>query len=548
MLNRLLETKFHIPPWRAGGVSRPRLVDRLHAGVNEHRKLTLVSAPAGYGKTTLVVDWLHQTGKTMPVFQRHPIPDQVAWLSLDDADNDPAHFLGYWLSALRRVEDSLGQSAQSLLGMPQIPPLAEILDELINDLAALETQILLVLDDYHVINNPAVHDALEYFIDHQPAQLHLVITTREDPPLPLSRLRARGQMTEIRARDLRFTIDEARQFFNQSMQLDLTLEAINALEARTEGWAVGLQLAALALQDLPDQQDFLSGFSGSHRYVIDYLLDEVLKRQPAEIRGFLEKTALLRQFNAELCQAVTGNPASAAILAGLERSNLFLIPLDDQRGWYRFHHLFADVLRAGLEPEAEREIRIQAADWFESQGIFDEAISYWLAVPDADRAAHLIGQLAPELLKNGELQILLGWLNCLPETVVNQNPDLVSHKALCLLLTGQTLKARDYASQADHTFSGQTQNPGHGLLLAMQAWFAVNAGEQRTAELARAALEQLDPSDLFYRALALISLGNYPGLGRRPASLQPGVPRYLDAGQADEAFVYCPRGAGKPGV
>ena len=239
-----------------------------------------------------------------------------------------------------------------------------------------------------MINNQDVHEALEYFIDRQPAQLHLVITTREDPPLPLSRLRARGQMTEIRARDLRFTTDEARQFFNQSMGLELTLDALTALEARTEGWAAGLQLAALALQDLPDQQDFLSGFSGSHRYVIDYLLDEVLKRQPAEIRAFVEKTALLRRVNAELCQAVTGNPASAAILAGLERSNLFLIPLDDQRGWYRFHHLFADVLRAGLQPEAEREIRIRAANWFENLGLFDEAITYWLAVPDPERAAH----------------------------------------------------------------------------------------------------------------------------------------------------------------
>ncbi len=511
MPNNILETKFHIPFARAGGVARPRLLEKLNAGVNGLQKLTLISAPAGYGKTTLVVEWLcpeHEGGQDSGCERASY---KVAWLSLDETDNDPANFLRYWLSALQRVEESIGQNARSLLGMPQIPPPVEIVHELINEFTGLETQIVLVLDDYHAINNPEIHLAVEYFLDHQPEKMHLVVTTRVDPPWPLSRLRVRGQMTEIRARELCFTLDEARDFFSQSMNLDLSTETIKILEERTEGWAAGLQLAALALQNEPDQQFFLSEFCGSHRYIIDYLLDEVLKRQPAEIHAFLSRTAVLKRFNAELCQKVTGNNASAEILARLDRSNLFMVPLDNQRGWYRYHHLFSDVLRAGLDAETEREIYAQAAVWFEEHGLYSEAITYWLAVPKAGEAARLIRQVATDRLKNGELQTLLGWLRALPDEVVNQDPDLASHKALCLLMTGQTAQAREYASWIFETFSGKMQESGHARLLAMQAWFSVNAGDQRTADFARAALNELDPADSFFRTLALISLGTFYG-------------------------------------
>ena len=470
----------------------------MTAGLQENRKLTLVAAPAGYGKTTLVAEWLH----LLPAGQR------IAWLSLDEADNDPVRFLEYWIASLCSIDEAVGQSARSLLGVPQISSLTIILDELLNELAMLETHVCLVLDDYHLITAPAIHEAVEYFIDHQPAQVHLMITTRVDPPLPLARLRVRGEMTEIRAHDLRFTLDETRQFFNQTMRLDLSAEAVQTITMRTEGWAAGMQLAALALQNLPDQQNFLSDFGGSHRYVIDYLLDEVLKRQPPDIREFLVKTSVLRRFNAELCQAVTGNSCSFEILAQLERSNLFLISLDDTRGWYRYHQLFADAVRVGLESADERTIRAGAAAWFESQGWLAEAIPHWLAVPQAEQAARLISQLAPDLLRNGEVQTLFGWLNSLPEAVVNQNPDLVSHKALCLLMAGKSFAAREFAAWAYPTLPNQIQSSTDGRLLAIQAWFSATAGAANTIELSNTALERLDSGDLFFRALALLALGS----------------------------------------
>jgi len=490
-----LATKFHIPPWR-GGVSRPRLLASLDEGVQNGRKLTLVSAPAGYGKTTLLAEWVRALSAS------------VAWLSLDDADNDPARFLAYWLAACRCLDDSLGQSAQSVLGMPQIPPPTAIFDQLINDLAGLEGTAVLILDDYHVITNPQIHDAVEYFLDHQPPQIHLAITTRVDPPFSLARLRVRGQLTEIRAHHLRFTLDEARQFFNRAMGLDLAQADVAALEARTEGWAAGLQLAALAMQNLPDRRDFLAEFSGSHRYVIDYLLDEVLKRQPPDIRDFLRETAVLHRFNADLCQSVTGSQAAADILLRLEQANLFLIPLDDRRGWYRYHHLFADVLRAGLPAAAEQRINRQAAAWYTEQGLLTEALPHWLAVPAVQEAAQALDQLAADWLKNGELQTLLGWLEKLPETAVNANPDLISYKALCLLLTGQLDHARRYARQARQLFEQQAAKTGLGRLLAIQAWFAMTGGQPQAGTLAQAALDELSENDTFFRAIALIALGS----------------------------------------
>jgi LuxR family transcriptional regulator, maltose regulon positive regulatory protein len=503
MNNRFLKTKFHIPLWRKSAVSRPRLLERLFSGVLEDRKLTLVSAPAGYGKTTLVAEWI-QT-----LLNDHQADVRVAWVALDEGDNDPTRFLSYFVAALNSVDDTIGQGTPSLLGMPQLPPLPTILDELINDISTLEQQIILFLDDYHIITNRTLHEALEYFIEHQPASLHLAITTREDPPFSLGRMRARGQLTEIRAHDLRFTVAEAQQFFNQSMHLELNLETIQAVEARTEGWAVGLQLAALAMQNLSTQEDFLADFSGSHRYVIDYLLDEVLKHQPPEIADFLNKTAVLKRFNAELCEMVTGNSESASILSELERCNLFLIPLDNQRGWYRYHHLFADALSAGRSPAGERDIYIRAARWFEAQESLSEAISYWLAVHDTKEVERLLSRLAIDLIKHGELQTLLGWLNSLPAQVVEANSDLLSYKALTLLMTGQINPARDCVIKANHAFQGEAKNTGFGRLLAIQAWFSSVGGETQTGELAKAALEHLDESDLFFRIFAFVALGDH---------------------------------------
>ena len=498
MTPHLLATKFHIPSRRAGLVVRPRLLEHLQRGLDENRKLTLISAPAGYGKTTLAAEWIANL--------QSKIANQklkICWLSLDEADNAPARFMEYFIAALQQVDEGIGQRPLSLLGVPQVASYLVILDELLNDLAGLEFQLCLALDDYHTITSPQIQQAMEYLLDHQPSQLHLIITTRVDPALPLARLRVRGQMTEIRARDLRFTLEEASQFFNQLMRLDLSLDAIRALDARTEGWAAGLQLAALALSDQPDRQDFLSAFGGSHRYVVDYLLDEVLKRQPTEISAFLTQTSILRRFNAGLCQAVTGNPNSAEILSQMERANLFLLPLDETRGWYRYHSLFAEALHLGLDPAEERTMHARAAAWFEGNGWLSEALAHWQAVPEPAQAARLMTQLAPELLRTGEAQTLLGWLNSLPESVLPQSPELVSHHALCLLMTGQPDAARESAARA---FAAPSQAKD-GRLLAIQAWFSAAAGSARTMELARLALERLGEGDSFFHALALLALG-----------------------------------------
>lgn len=497
MTSRFLETKFHIPAKRQMYVPRRRLLEYLQTGLSEGRKLSLVSAPAGYGKTTLIADWLHSLSTDRP----------IAWLSLDERDNDLTRFLGYWMAVFGRIDERIGQDSRSMLGIMPIPSAAVILEALINELAGTETPMVVVLDDYHLITNPAVHETLEYFIDHQPPQLHLVITTREDPPLSLARMRARGQMTEVRARDLRFTQEEACQFFNQSMHLNLDTVTVDGLEARTEGWAAGLQLAALAMQNLTDQQEFLSNFSGSHRYIIDYLLDEVLKQQTQEIRDFLSKTAVLKRFNAELCQAVTQNESSTSILNQLERSNLFLIPLDDQRGWYRYHHLFAEALRIGIPTDVEREIHRRAAVWFERQELFEEAIPYWLAIPDPQQTAILIETLAIDLIKNGELRTLLGWLDLLPDDCVNTSPSLASCKALSLLLTGQLTRAQDYLSQISE-LKDHSSTAGRGRLLAIQAWIAMTSGDAHTGKFASEALELLEKADSFFRLLSLLSLGS----------------------------------------
>ena len=499
MNQSLLETKFHIPPRRAGGVSRARLVEQLQYGLDERRKLAFLSAPAGYGKTSLVTEWIYLLAGNV----------QVGWISLDESDNDPTRFLFYFISAFRRIHVSLGQSALSLLGMPQIPQLTGILDELINELARFENQLILILDDYHVIHHLAIQEMMEYFLERQPSQVHLVLTTREDPPLPIARWRARGKITEIRANDLRFTQAEVQQFFDRSMRIKLEADTIHVLNARIEGWAAGLQLAALALQNTIDQEEFISSFSGSHRYIIDYLLEEVLKRQAVEIRDFLSKTCVLHKFNSGLCEAVSGNPDSKALLSQLERSNLFLVSLDDQRGWYRYHQLFADVLRVGLAAESEREIQQTAAAWFETQGMLAEAIPYWLSVPDMIKAEKLIARLAVDLLNNGELLTLLRWLNALPDHVVNQNPNLLSYKALSLLLTGQIAQAQNFAELARRTSENGNATKGLGPLLSIQAWFAMVSGNSQSGVLAQKALEQLEETEDFFRAIAMLALGDY---------------------------------------
>ena len=434
----ILQTKLYIPPIRPGLVSRPRLIEQLNAGLIAGRKLTLVSAPAGFGKTTLVSEWVAGCERL------------TAWLSLDKGDNDPTRFLAYLVAALQTLAPSIGEGVLGVLhaSQPQPPPIESILTTLLNEIATIppEGNFVLVLDDYHVIDAKPVDNALTFLLEHLPPQMHVVIATREDPNVPLARYRARGQLTELRAADLRFTSSEAAEFLNRVMGLLLSTDDIAALEARTEGWIAGLQLAAVALQETTsmrghkDVSGFIQSFTGSHRFVLDYLVEEVLERQPESIQTFLLQTAILDRLTAPLCDDVTGQDNGQATLERLDRANLFVVPLDDERRWYRFHHLFADLLRQRLRqthPEQIPSLHRRASEWYEQQDQPSDAIHHALAAQDFERAADLAELAWPAWNAGFNTITWLGWLKDLPKEVVRARPVLSTAFAWALLNAGR---------------------------------------------------------------------------------------------------------------
>jgi LuxR family maltose regulon positive regulatory protein len=380
----ILATKLYIPPSRRSVVLRPRLVERLNEGLAAGHRLTLVSAPAGFGKTTLVSDWVAGCGRP------------AAWLSLDEGDSDPSRFLTYLIAALQTIGAGIGEGVLAVLQSPQPPPPESTLTALLNDIAAIPSDLVLVLDDCHVLDAKAVDDALAFLVEHLPPQVHLVIATREDPALPLARLRARGQLTELRGSDLRFTPDEAAAFLNQVMDLDLSTDEVGALEGRTEGWIAGLQLAALSLQGREDAAGFIASFAGSHHFVLDYLVEEVLQRQSEPVQAFLLRTSILDRLCGPLCDVVLLDASAPGqeTLEYLDRANLFLIPLDSERRWYRYHHLFADLLRQrrrqNITPGNAAELHIRASQWYEDNGLDIEAFHHATAANDIERAERLI--------------------------------------------------------------------------------------------------------------------------------------------------------------
>ncbi len=429
----ILATKLYLPPPRPNGVRRPRLIDLLAAGASRPgHKLTLISAPAGFGKTTLVSDWVAPAGAQPP--------QPVAWLSLEAADGDLPRFLAYVVAAVQTVAPHAGAGMLRLLDLPQPPPIEVMLTHLLNDIAALPQAFVLVLDDYHVIEARAVDAALGFLLEHLPPQMHLVITSRSDPLLPLARLRGRGALVELRAADLRFTPDEAAAYLDQTMGLQIAPEDVAALERRTEGWITGLQMAALSMQGRADAGAFIRAFAGSHRYVLDYLVDEVLQRQPERVRRFLLDTAILQRLCAPLCAAVTGEEDGRAMLEYLERANLFLAPLDDERRWYRYHHLFADVLRAHRQkdhPEAAPLLHRRASAWYEAQEMPGDAIHHALAAGDADRAAGLLEVVWPAMRRQRQEAIYFAWVDALPDEVIRLRPVLSVDYAWALLDRGR---------------------------------------------------------------------------------------------------------------
>ncbi len=460
MSTPILATKLYIPAPRPKSILRAHLIERLNEGLSSGGKLTLISAPAGFGKTTLVSEWVAGCERLEPKVR-------VAWLSLDEGDSDPARFLTYLVAALQTITANIGKGALGVLQAPQPPPIELLLTTLLNEIATVPDNFILVLDDYHTIDAKPVDNALTFLLDHLPPQMHLVIATREDPDLPLARLRARGQLTELRAGDLRFTHSEAAGFLNQVMGLNLSAEDIAALENRTEGWIAGLQLAALSMQGHQDTTGFIKSFTGSHRFVMDYLVEQVLEQQPKSVQHFLLRTSILDRLCGPLCDAVLhgdadGHSPSASgqeTLEYLERANLFIVPLDDERRWYRYHHLFADLLRqrlpqsiassAGDAESRVTELHIRASQWYEDNDLEIEAFHHAAAANDVERAERLIQGKGIPLHFRGAVTAILDWLQSLPTTVLNARPSLWWRYASLLLVTGQTTGVEEKLQAAE---------------------------------------------------------------------------------------------------
>ena len=527
----LLQTKLARPVPRASLVSRQRLDALLHAGMA--RRLILIAAPAGSGKTTLLSDWFH----------RHA--GAVAWVSLDAADNDPTRFWSYILTALEGVYPGVGATSLPLLQTPELPPIETILTIALNELASRsrEAHGVLVLDDYHVITAPPIHRAIAFLLEHLPPRFHLVIATRADPPLPVARWRVRDDVTEIRAADLRFTTDEATGFLTEMIGAPLATDEVAALEMRTEGWIAGLQLAALSLRGRPDGRAFIAAFSGSQRFIADYLIEEVLERQPADVRTFLLETAILDRLCGPLCDAVTGGRGDESnrvfgqgMLERIEAANLFVVPLDDARGWYRYHHLFADVLHNRLRhlyPDRVPDLYRRASDWCAGQGLTSEAIEYAFAGRDWSHAAMLLDVAYRPLINRGQQVTLQRWFEMLPEAVRDAHPWLTVNYAWLLLFNGETDAYARPLARAEAAWRARGDEYGLGEVYRARAHVA-RLREDATGAIANGR-----------NALALLAADDLPLRGSAAAALGKGL---VLSGALDEAAVALAEARGMIGV
>lgn len=521
----IVSTKLNVPPVRARSVLRPRLMERMHAGAD--RKLTLVSASAGFGKTTLVSAWLADCERP------------AAWLSLDDKDNEPTRFLSYLVAALQSIAPRLGEGVLGVLSLPQTPPAEAILTSVLRDIAELPLSFALVLDDYHVVKDETIHQAIAFLLERLPRNMRLVIATREDPPLPLARLRVRNDLTEIRGDDLRFTLAEAAAFLNDVMGLRLAAGEIEALESRTEGWIAGLQLAALSMHGQDDASAFIASFAGSDRYIIDYLVEEVFLRQPEEIQQFLLSTSILERMCGPLCDALLPQAALSGqeALEQLERANLFVVPLDRERRWYRYHHLFGELLRerrqrtSGSSP-ANREdagtaaLHARASQWYEEHGLELEALRHAAAARDVERAARLVEGRGMPLHFRGAAGPVLQWLESLPAAALDARPALWVIYASALLATGRLaemerkLQAAEAAVDRMPPDAERSDLTGH--IAAIRATLAVSRHDAQTiVEQSRRALAAIRPDNAPVRTSVVWALGYAHHLqGERAAAEQ----------------------------
>jgi len=510
----LIKTKIATPPVRRHTVVRQRLLELLEEAVT--RPLTLISAPAGFGKTTLITTWLDETGRQ----------SRVAWLSLDSDDSDPMHFVYYLTATLQAVESRIGRAPIAMLGSLKIPGPSDLVSLLLNEIAEVEEPIVLVLDDYHNVASSDINAAVTSLVERMPNKLRLVISTREKPNLPLARWRSLECLFEIGLEDLRFSYDESIVFFRKTMGVNIDGKAARLLESRTEGWVAALQMAALSLRlrghdETPLASTQALAFSGRHRYLVEYLAAEVLKGESDETRSFLHRTSILDRLCAPLCDALTGRTDGAEQLARLESANMFLLPLDNDRQWYRYHQLFADYLQSAVPATEKRALHLIASAWFESSGYAEEAIKHALAADDIDAAVRLVRTQSENTLARGQIPTVLSWLRELPESVLRANPDLASYKAWLLYMRGQSAEAESYAAIARADPHTTEPTPHLGKLLSFQAFLALNWSDpQEAIPLAEQALHHLGEDGFFHPyALCMLGQAQYLTNDRRTAAV-----------------------------
>jgi LuxR family maltose regulon positive regulatory protein len=500
MSTPILATKLYIPPHRVKIVLRHRLIERLNEGL--HHKLTLISAPAGFGKTTLVSEWVAGCGQP------------VAWLSLDEGDNDLVRFISYLIAALQTIKAGIGESLLAVLQSPQPPSTESILTTLLNEITTVPDNFVLVLDDYHVIDSKPADETLTFLLEHLPTQMHLVIASREDPHLPLARLRARDQLTELRAADLRFSPSEAAGFLNQVMGLNLSDENITALETRTEGWIAGLQLAALSMQGRSDTASFIQAFTGSHHFVLDYLMELVLQQQSETIQIFLLRTSILERMCGTLCDAVLLDPSASGqeTLKYLEHANMFIVPLDNERLWYRYHHLFSDLLRQRLgKPKEFAEFHLRASQWHEENGDLGAAFHHAIAAGDYDRAAGLAEAAWQGMEGSFQTAGWLGWVKKLPEEVIRARPALCVELGSAFSLAGEPETSEIHLQNAEQALAGAVDKAElklfQGSIALARAYNAqVQGNLADTVKYAEQAIQLIPENDFYRRSQAAITL------------------------------------------
>jgi len=509
----LLKTKLNMPPQRSNLILRPRLMLKLEQSLQRQQRLILISAKAGSGKTSLVSEWIH----------RQDLP--VSWISIDSSDNDPRRFCSYLIAALQQIHSNIGKSLLNQIETPQLPPAEMLLTGLINELVSKPSPFLLVLDDYHLIQNNWIHEAIEYLVEYQPPGLHLIIITRVDPPFSLTLMRSRGQITEIRGEDLRFTSTETAEYLRDKMELDLSAAALATLDQRTEGWIVGLQMAAISMQSHKQAGDltaFIESFGGTDRFVLDYLMEEVIEQQASTTQDFLIETAILGRLNGELCDFVRGDfsgsesnsanlPAqnSQSILEQLERMNLFVVPLDNERHWYRYHHLFADLLNSSLRQrrtdEEIRELHRQASLWYRDHGNLEEAMTHTMTAGDYELAASMIDQYYASMFARSEVPVLMGWIENLPEEIVRDRPWVDVYRAYTLALTSQTDETESLLDDVEERIGSDAHRSSelHGHIAAIRAYTANLRGDSpRVIEMTALSRDKLAQPNLIAHAMS----------------------------------------------